>query len=82
MYKIYISSSFAFFFFFFFFMKLGLRFKGWLSGLRGVRRVGAALNHSLAQFWWRFMCSARWSEREKLRWHTMHWNGLAPVCFL
>lgn len=40
-YKIYISSSFVFFFFsfpFFLYMKLGLRFKGWQSGLRGVRR--------------------------------------------
>lgn len=39
-YKIYISSSFVFFLFFSFFlyMKLGLRFKGWQSGLRGVGR--------------------------------------------
>ena len=27
------------------------------------------------------MCSARWSEREKQRSHSLHWNGLAPVCF-
>lgn len=33
-----------------------------------------------AQFWCLFMCSARWSEREKLRLHTPHWKGLAPVC--
>lgn len=38
-YKIYISSSFVFsFLFLFLYMKLGLRFKGWQSGLRGVRR--------------------------------------------
>jgi hypothetical protein len=28
-------------------MKLGLRFKGWQSGLQGVRRVGAALARSV-----------------------------------
>lgn len=28
------------------------------------------------------MCKARWSEREKQRLHTQHWNGFAPVCFL
>ena len=28
----------------------------------------------------RFMCSARWSEREKARSHSRHWNGLSPVC--
>lgn len=30
---------------------------------------------------WRFLCSARWSEREKLRSQSGHWNGLTPVCF-
>ena len=29
----------------------------------------------------RFMCSARWSERAKLRSQTLQVNGLAPVCF-
>ena len=29
---------------------------------------------------WRFMCSARWSEREKARSHKRHWNGRSPVC--
>jgi hypothetical protein len=38
---------FLFFSFFFLFMKLGLRFKGWQSGLQGVRRVGAALARSV-----------------------------------
>lgn len=45
------------------------------GGPRAVVRAGGA------QFWCLFMCSARWSEREKLRLHTPHWNGLAPVCF-
>lgn len=34
------------------------------------------------ELWCLFMCKARWSEREKQRQHTVHWNGLAPVCFL
>lgn len=42
-YKIYISSSFVFFFSFLY-MKLGLRFKGWQSGLRGV---GRSAQHSV-----------------------------------
>lgn len=29
---------------------------------------------------WRFMCRARWSEREKARSHRWHWNGRWPVC--
>lgn len=29
-----------------------------------------------------FMCSARWSDLAKLRSHTLHLKGLAPVCFL
>lgn len=29
---------------------------------------------------WRFLCRARWSEREKLRSQSGHWNGLTPVC--
>ena len=28
----------------------------------------------------RFMCSARWSEREKARSHRWHWKGRWPVC--
>lgn len=28
----------------------------------------------------RFMCSARWSEREKARSQRWHWNGRWPVC--
>lgn len=36
----------------------------------------AALSH-----WWRFMCRARWSEREKHRSQWLHLNGLEPVCF-
>lgn len=28
----------------------------------------------------RFMCSERWSDREKARSHSRHWNGLSPVC--
>lgn len=31
--------------------------------------------------WWRFICRARWSDREKHRPHTIHLNGFAPVCF-
>lgn len=31
--------------------------------------------------WWRFMCRARWSEREKHRSQWLHLNGLEPVCF-
>lgn len=27
-----------------------------------------------------FMCSARWSEREKARSHRWHWKGRWPVC--
>lgn len=30
---------------------------------------------------WRFLCRARWSEREKLRSQSGHWKGLIPVCF-
>lgn len=29
---------------------------------------------------WRFLCKARWSEREKLRSQSGHWKGLTPVC--
>ena len=29
---------------------------------------------------WRFMCRARWSEREKARSQSLQWKGLSPVC--
>lgn len=32
--------------------------------------------------WWRRMCSARWSEREKHFSQRWHLNGFEPVCFL
>ncbi|KAL0614808.1 Protein GVQW1 [Plecturocebus cupreus] len=56
------------------FRKLGLSFEREPSG-PGTGGTGSA------QFWCLFMCRARWSEREKLRLHTPHWKGLAPVCF-
>lgn len=40
----------------------------------------------ILQYWahtsrWRFLCRARWSEREKVRSQSGHWNGFTPVCF-
>ena len=47
------------------------------------KRAGLIRDHELErQAWCLFICSARWSEREKQRLHTAHWKGLAPVCFL
>lgn len=54
------------------------------EGAASVRRVGPA---TAACEWagrpgymCRFMCSARWSEREKARSHRWHWKGRWPVC--
>ena len=38
-----------------------------------------ALNYT-DDYWCLFICSARWSDLEKLRSHWMHLKGLRPVC--
>lgn len=76
--------------FFFLVLKRRVRTQAnpWLFLMEGVGSWVARMLHrcplhyeDAAQFWWRFMCRARWSEREKLRLQTAHWKGLAPVCF-
>lgn len=72
---------FVFFFFFIYIVKFVVRILP--NGLQdgSMSHPGTAGPRRCAQFWCLFMCRARWSEREKLRLHTPHWKGLAPVCF-
>lgn len=50
--------------------------ESWESG--GHAEVG---DGGIQTSMWRFLCRARWSEREKLRSQSGHWKGLIPVCF-
>lgn len=77
-YKIYISSFFVFFSFFLSLLYIYMNNK--VCSLKVAEQTAESVAPA-AQFWCLFMCRARWSEREKLRLHTPHWNGLAPVCF-
>lgn len=47
---------------------------------RGTRHGHARVGEGRPGYMCRFMCSARWSEREKARSHRWHWNGRWPVC--